>query len=163
MCHGIGSLSIAHSIGMWANGSNTIMAGTEALLSVSLKDAYNNTVDDFVNFNLSFKSANDSDSSIGATTRLEKGNLYESVGFNITSAGAYTLAVEYNDTNILGSPFSFRITPGKEIAYQCFTCLKRSHSNIAKHIFFMNVEHGRSFNAFLQASVLSEALLDART
>ncbi|KAI5070467.1 hypothetical protein GOP47_0014810 [Adiantum capillus-veneris] len=128
-----GPLSIANSPGIWRNESNIFKAGTEAFLLVLLQDAYNNTIDDFVNFSLSFSIANDSNSLIVATTKVDKEvfefvkdspgpvavttsfdkeNVYERIRFNLTSAGRYILEVKYNDTSIMGSPFSFTVAPG---------------------------------------------------
>ncbi|MCO5605623.1 hypothetical protein L7F22_059806 [Adiantum nelumboides] len=129
-----GPLSIANSPGVWPNGSNIFKAGTETFLLVLLQDAYNNTIDEVVNFSLSFNIANESTGLVATTTKLtdknafdfakdfpdlfslttsfDKENVYERIRFNITSAGSYMISVKYNGTSVKGSPFLFIIAPG---------------------------------------------------
>ncbi|MCO5604078.1 hypothetical protein L7F22_058235 [Adiantum nelumboides] len=116
-----GAISIAHCRGSWSNDINIFKAGDEAILYVSLRDAFGNAISattetSHLNFTLRVQGRKGESTYIFGI-KMAASYDFVAISFLTCLAGNFTLQVEGDGEEIENSPFAFSVGPGNLSAH----------------------------------------------
>lgn len=106
-----GPISISNCEAVWLNKSRNVTAGQQVTVEVLLKDAYNNSVKEDINFTFYFSHGLDGDKFDNVSTTSTRVNGHQYVNFIVTLLGEYAFHILYDDVELNGSPLFFILRP----------------------------------------------------